>query len=71
MAPVNRRTAAIDLAIAIAFFAVCYAVNPVLDPLLRHGRGLVMVLGAATYQFMFEGLALLLIMLVRHERFSD
>src|ERR1039457_3472836 len=71
MAPVNRRAAAIDLAIAIAFFVVCYAANPVLDPLLRHGRGLVMVLAAATYQFMFEGLALLLIMLVRHERFSD
>lgn len=71
MAPVNRHRAVIDLAIAIAFFAVCYAANPVLDPLLRHGRGLVMVFAAATYQFMFEGLALLLIMLVRHERFSD
>ena len=70
-APINRRTALIDLAIAIAFFAVCYAANPVLDPLLRHGRGLAMVFAAATYQFMFEGLALLLIMLVRHERFSD
>ena len=70
-APVNRRTAMIDLAIAIAFFVVCYASEPVLDPLLRHGHGLVMVFAAATYQFMFEGLALLLIMLVRRERFSD
>ena len=70
-APVNRRTAMIDLAIAIAFFAVCYAANPVLDPLLRHGRGLVMVFAAATYQFMFEGLALLFIMRIRHEHLSD
>jgi hypothetical protein len=69
--PVNRRTAVIDLAIAIGFFVVCYASEPLLDPLLRHGRGLVMVFALATYQFMFEGLALLLIMRIRHERFSD
>lgn len=37
--PVNRRTAVIDLAIAIGFFVVCYASEPLLDPLLRHGRG--------------------------------
>ncbi|MGD0872608.1 MAG: hypothetical protein ABSB88_23935 [Bryobacteraceae bacterium] len=71
MAPVNRRTAAIDLAVAMAFFAVCVAINPVLDPLLRHGRGLVMVFAAATYQFMAEGLALLVVMRIRHERWSD
>ena len=69
--PVNRRAAVTDLAIAIAFFAVCYAVELALDPLLRHGRGLVMVFALATYQFMFEGLALLLIMRIRHEHFSD
>jgi hypothetical protein len=63
--------AAIDLTIAIAFFVVCYASEPVLDPLLRHGHGLVMVFAAATYQFLFEGVALVFIMLVRHERFCD
>lgn len=69
--PLNRRAAAIDLAVAMAFFAVCVAVNPVLDPFLRHGRSLVMVFAAATYQFMAEGLALLVVMRIRHERFSD
>jgi len=67
----NRRAAVIDLAIAIAFFAVCYASEPVLDPFLRHGRGLAMVFALATYQFLFEGFAPLLIMRIRHERFSD
>jgi hypothetical protein len=73
VAPVNRRAAVIDLAIAIAiaFFVVCCAGLPVLDLVLRHGRGLVMVFAAATYQFTAEGLALLLIMWIRHERFSD
>ena len=61
----------IDLAIAIAFFGVCYAVQPVLDPLLRHGHGLAIVFALATYQFMFEGMALLFVMRIRHERFSD
>jgi hypothetical protein len=69
--PANRRTAIIDLGIAIAFFGLCYAAQSVLDPLLRHGRGLVMVFALATYQFMFEGFALLLIMWIRRERFSD
>jgi hypothetical protein len=71
VAPVNRRAAVTDFAIAMAFFLVCYAGEPVLDPLLRHGRGLVMVIALATYQFMFEGLALRLVMMIRHERFSD
>src|ERR1017187_8206105 len=69
--PVNRRAAVTDLAIAMAFFAACYAAEPVLDPLLRHGRGLVMILALAAYQFTFEGVAPLLIMRIRHERFSD
>jgi hypothetical protein len=70
-APVNRRTSVIDLAIAIVFFAVCYSSEPALDPLLRRGHGLVGVLALAAYQFTFEGLALLLIMRIRHEHFSD
>jgi hypothetical protein len=70
VAPVNRRAAVTDLAIAIAFFVVCYASEPVLDPILRRGRGFPMVFALAAYQFMFEGLALLLIMRIRHERFS-
>ena len=69
--PANRRTAVIDLVIAMAFFSVCYVGEPVLDPLLRHGHGLGMVFALATYQFLFEGAALLLIMRIRHEHFSD
>ncbi len=42
-----------------------------MDPLLRHGQGLAGVLALAAYQFTFEGLALLLIMRIRHERFTD
>lgn len=69
--PANRRGAAIDLVIAIGFFFVCYLSEPALDPLLRHGRGLKVAFAAAAYQFAFEGLALLVIMAIRHEHFSD
>ncbi|MFI5174854.1 MAG: hypothetical protein ACHQKY_08360 [Terriglobia bacterium] len=67
----KRRSAAIDLAVAVAFFLAASACWPVLDPILRNGRGLGMVFALATYQFTCEGLALLLIMAIRHERFSD
>src|SRR5208337_303453 len=67
----NRRGAAVDLAIAIGFFFVCYLSEPRLDPILRHGRGLAMAFATAAYQFGFEGLAPLTIMAVRRERFSD
>ena len=67
----NRRAAAIDLSVAIAFFLVCSAAEPVLDPLLRKGRGLAGVLALAGYQFACEGLALVFIMIVRHERLSS
>jgi len=66
-----RRRAVIDLAIAITVFAVCYASEPALDPLLRRGHGLAGVFSLAAYQFMFEGLAILFIMRIRRERFSD
>ncbi|HYM74794.1 MAG TPA: hypothetical protein VE377_02355 [Candidatus Dormibacteraeota bacterium] len=42
-----------------------------LDPILRKGRGLAMVFVLAAYQFTFEGVAPLVIMVVRRERFSD
>jgi hypothetical protein len=67
----GRRSATIDLVIAIAFFVVCYACEPALDSLLRRGHGLAGVVVLAAYQFTFEGLALLLIMRIRGERFSD
>jgi hypothetical protein len=69
--PAGRRASAIDLVIAIAFFVLCYASEPALDPLLRRGHGLAGVFALAAYQFTFEGLALLLIMGIRRERFSD
>jgi hypothetical protein len=68
---ITRRTAAVDLAIVITFFLACYASISFLDPILRHGRGLAMVFATAAYQFTFEGVAALLIMAVRRERFSD
>ena len=67
----NRRAAAIDLSIAIVFFLACSTAEPVLDPLLRQGRDLVGVLALAGYQFACEGLALLCIIIVRHERPSN
>ena len=67
----KRHAAAIDLSIAIVLFLACAAAEPVLDPLLRQGRGLVGVLSLAGYQFACEGLALLFIMIVRHERPSS
>jgi hypothetical protein len=67
----TRSAAAIDLAIVVVFFFVCYLSEPVLDPLLRRGRGLGMAFALAAYQFTFEGVAPLVIMAMRHERFSD
>jgi hypothetical protein len=49
---------------------LCSAAEPVLDPLLRQGRGLAGVLALAAYQFSCEGLAPLLILLARRERLS-
>ncbi len=66
-----RRAAAVDLAAVIIFFLACYASIRVLDPILRNGRGLAMVLAIAAYQFSFEGIAPLVIMGARRERFSD
>ncbi|MGA7925287.1 MAG: hypothetical protein WCA20_04765 [Candidatus Sulfotelmatobacter sp.] len=57
--PAGRRSAVIDLAIAMAWFVVCYASEPVSDSLLRRGHGLVGVFALAAYQFTFEGLGLL------------
>lgn len=68
---VNRRAAASDLVITIAVFLACNATIPWLNPILRHGRGLSMAFAAAAYQFTFEGLAPLLIMAIRRERFSS
>jgi hypothetical protein len=66
-----RRASAVDLAIVIAFFLALYTSLPVLDPILRNGRGLAMVFAIAGYQFGFEGVAPLLVMAIRRERFSD
>ncbi|MBZ5552295.1 MAG: hypothetical protein LAO21_06210 [Acidobacteriia bacterium] len=66
----KHRRAAVDLSVVIAFFLVCSAALPVLDPILRRGRGLAGVLALAGYQFACEGLALVFIVIVRHERLS-
>ncbi len=67
----NRRRAAIDLSVVIVFFLGCAVAEPVLDTLLRQGRGLAGVIVLAGYQFGCEGLALFFIMIVRHERLSQ
>lgn len=67
----NRRAAAIDLAVVIAFFLACSAAEPMLDPLLRRGRGLAGVLALGGYQFACEGVAVLVLMIVRRERPSS
>jgi hypothetical protein len=68
---VDRRAAAIDLGIAIALFLTGVVAEPTLDPILRHGYGLTGAVEAAAYQFALEGLAVLVIMAIRRERFSD
>ena len=67
----NRRAAAIDFSVVVAFFLACSAVEPALDSVLRQGRGLAGILALAGYQFACEGLAPLLIMIIRHERPSN
>lgn len=69
--PRDRYTAAIDLAIAITLFLACSMALPVLDPILRRGRGLTGVLALAGFQFTCEGLAPLFITAMRHERLSS
>jgi hypothetical protein len=65
-----RPSAAIDLAVALIIFATgCFAV-PFLNPILRHGHGLMMAFAAAGFQFLLEGLAPLALMALRHEPFS-
>ena len=66
----DRRAAAADLGLVIAFFLACSVAEPVLDARLRQGRGLAGVLALAGYQFACEGLAPLLIMIARRERLS-
>ncbi len=66
----NRNSAAIDLSIVIIFFLLCSLAEPVLDPIFRHGKGLATILTLALYQFACEGFAPIIIIALRHERFS-
>ncbi len=73
-APAKHQTprgAAVDLAVVLIFFCVAAFGEPVLDRQLRQGIGLAGVAALALYQFTLEGLALLIVMVARHERFSD
>ena len=65
------RRAIVDLSIVLVAFALGSFAIPVLNPLLRHGRGLTGVLSAALYQFSLEGLVPLILILWRKERPSD
>ena len=66
-----RVSAAVDLAIALAFFFAANTSLKYFEPILRRGLGLSGVLQLATFQFVIEGLALFGIMAFRHERFAD
>lgn len=70
-AMVDRRRAAIDLAIVLAVFAIGSASLPVLAPLLRKGHGLGGALALASYQFTLEGLAPLTLIAIHRESFRD
>ena len=67
----GRVVAGIDLGAAVAFFLACSLAEPTLDPVLRLGHGLSGVLMSAGYQFACEGLALVVIMVLRGERPSS
>jgi len=64
----ERSASAVDLGVVLAVFLMCSSIEPVLDPLLRRGHGLPGVLEMAGYQFACEGLALCVVLAVRHER---
>ena len=66
-----RRSAAVDLAVVIVVFAVGSLSVPFLNPILRHGHGLLMAFAAAAFQFLLEGLAPLTLMALRREPLSD
>jgi len=66
-----RSAPAIDLGIVVAFFLASSIAEPILDPVLRRGHGFSGVLALAAYQFVCEGLALVVILAFRHERPSS
>jgi len=65
-----RYSAAVDLGIVLAIFAMVSLSVPLLNPILRQGRGMPGVFAAAAYQFVMEGIGPLVLMLMRRERFS-
>jgi hypothetical protein len=67
----SRPTAAADLVIVLAVFALGSLSVPFLNPILRNGRGLSGALAAAAFQFTLEGLAPLTLMALRRESFSS
>lgn len=71
MLDTNRRDAGIDLGVALAFMVVSLAVTPVLTPVFRQLSGIVFVITLAVFQFASEGLAPLILMVARRERFAD
>jgi len=66
----DREKAVVDLAFVLAVFAAGSLSVPFMNPILRRGHGVAGALFAAAYQFTLEGLAPLIMMLVRRERAS-
>lgn len=67
----NHRTALVDLAIAASVALAWIPLASVVVPVLRQSRGFTAAMMMAGVQFGAEGIAPLLILLVRHEHFSD
>jgi hypothetical protein len=64
-----RLSAAVDLAIVTAVFAIGSLSVPFVNPILRRGHSLSMAFAAAAFQFLLEGLAPLALMALRSESF--
>jgi hypothetical protein len=67
----NRREAAIDLGVALGIVLLSLACMPTLTPVFRRVTGLAAVLVLTAFQFASEGLAPLILIAIRGERFSD
>jgi hypothetical protein len=67
----NRRQAAIDSGVALGVVLVSLACTPALTPVFRRLNALAAVLAFAAFRFAAEGLAPLILIAIRRERFSD
>jgi len=67
----NRCKAAVDFGVALAVVLLSLVCIPTLTPVFRRLTGFAAVLVLAAFQFASEGLVPLILIFIRHERFSD